>query len=387
MRKKLLPLFLSQSLRSVAISLLSFFSVIFIFRRALDIYGNQRAAFLLTFALFAVLYFFKIIGTSLAENLALKYGLKTQIIIGHWLTGLALLAFAASGHNFDWLWGAQITWGLAIGFFWFGRHALVVKMGEQGQFGKAIGFSGLIENFLLLGTPFLGGVIISQFGYNILFLFSLAFIILALLVLKPLVNERTHRDTTIKEALSIMLNHKRMALAYLSLGATDTIYAEGLVLFIFLNIKEEMGIGIFFSLSMVVVALINYLICNSFDSRGKKGFIRGGAILSGLVWLGRSLITSPMALLLFDIVNRVAGGMTAFPLEALSFQKAIDGQSTGRAILFRELVYTLGNIFGVGLMVGVFFLNLPFKTIFLLAAPLAFCQLLVIKKTGIYGEN
>jgi len=186
MKKNLLSLSLSQSMRSVAVSLLSLFSVIYIFRRIFELTNDTSRSLIGVFVFTLVLYCFKLVGTSTAENFALKYGLKKQIFLGHLLTGLALILFAASQSNLLFLWLAEISWGLAIGFFWYGRHGMMVKIGEAGKFGQATGTSSFIENTFLLGAPFLGGVIVSFWGYTALFVFSLVFVFLAFLVLAPL---------------------------------------------------------------------------------------------------------------------------------------------------------------------------------------------------------
>ncbi len=386
MKKNLLSLSVSQSFRSVAVSLLSLFSVVYIFKRLLALTGNESQSLIGVFIFTLVLYCFKLAGTSAAENFALKYGLKKQILLGHLLTGLALVLFTASQSNLLFLWLAEIAWGLAIGFFWYGRHGMMVKIGEVGKFGQAVGTAGLVENIFLLGAPFLGGVVVSLWGYTALFSLSLVFILLAFFALSPMEDQKTHQDVTLKEIVRLMLEKKRIAGAYLSIGLVDAIYAEGLILYVFLNIKGELGFGEFFSLSMVVVAIVSYLVCRLIDIRGKKIFIEWGSIFSGLVWLGYFISTGPKILFIFDVINRITMGMVGFPLEVLSFQKALDGHSTGRAILFRETAITLGSILGMLLLIGLILLGIPLKYIFLIAAPVALSRILIISKVGVRGE-
>lgn len=383
MKKNLLSLSLSQSMRSVAVSLLSLFSVIYIFRRIFELTNDTSRSLIGVFVFTLVLYLFKLVGTSAAENFALKYGLKKQIFLGHLLTGLALVLFALSQNNLLFLWLAEIAWGLAIGFFWFGRHGMMVKIGEVGKFGQATGTTNLIENVFLLGAPFLGGVIVSLWGYTALFALSLVFILLAFLALTPMEDQKTHQDVTLKEVIKLMIDRKRMAGAYFSIGLVDAIYAEGLTLYVFLNIKGELGFGEFFSLSMVVVAIISYIVCRLIDAKGKRLFVEWGSILSGLVWLGYFLSTGPKLLFLFDVVNRITMGMVGFPLEVLSFQKALDGHSTGRAILFRETAITLGSILAMLILIALVFLGIPLKYIFLITAPIALSRILIINKDGV----
>jgi len=370
-RPTLLPLFLSQSLRAVAVGLLSFFSAVYIYK--------QTSSFFAVFSFFLVLYIFKIIGACLAENLALRFGLKKQIILGHLLTGLALLAFIASKSGLHFLWLAAIFWGLAIGFFWFGRHGLVIKIAQANCFGKTLGTFSAGETILLLGVPIFGGFLTSNFGYNSLFFTALALVFFGFLAILPLKEEKTHQDVNFWQILRLLLSHPKVALAYLGSGFLASIYSEALILYIFLNIKKELGFGAFFSLSMLLVALANYLIGSLVDLKGKRNFIVFGAVISAFVWLGRFLATSRRTLFVWDVVGRIAGGMTGFPLEVLSYEKAIDGRSTGRALLFREVAITLGSILAVFCLMIIVGLRLPLKFAFLLAVPFSLAKILIVK--------
>lgn len=387
MKKKLLTLFLSESFRSAGISLLSFFSSVYIFKQILAMTGDAKLSFLAVFAFYLLLHVWRILGSCLAENLALKFGLKRQMLAGHFLTVLTLLAFAFVRNNFWFLWLAASFWGLAIGFFWFGRHGLLVKMGQKGRFGRIIGWAGILNTVLLLGIPFLGGFLITVFGYQVLFGAAILFVFLGFLTLLPLGEQKTHQDTHFSEVLRLFLTHKRMLLTYASLGAVGTFYGSALLLHIFLVVKKELLFGGFFSLSMVLVALVNLAVGRWTDKRGKKALVAYGSVISSLVWLGRFLTISVGALFIFDAADRISGGMRGIPLAVLSFQKALDGRSTGRALLFREISLSLGSIGACLFLMFVVGLGGSLQTSFLAAAGLSLWPFLIFKKGGLYGET
>lgn len=386
MKKKLLPLFLSQSFRSVAVCLLSFFSAVYIYQRILLMGGSERSAFLTVFFFYLVLHLFKLLGVSLAENLALKIGLKKQVIFGQLLNASALFAFMVSQDWFFFLWLAAIFWGLALGFFWFGWHGLLIKDGFSQEYGKALGTGSVIEISFLLLTPFLGGVLINSFGYRSLFLAALLFIFLGVLTVLAVRDKKTHYDTTAQEVLGIFATHKRMFLSYLSLGMLGTLYSPVFILYAFLFLKREIAMGGFFSLSMIAAAIANYSIGNQVDRKGKRSMIAYGSYFSFLAWLGRFLVSVPSILFVFDVIYRLASGMLGIPLGVLTYQKALDGNSTGRALLFREVAVTLGSIFSCLLLIFFAWARLEIHYAFLGGAAFSLLPLLLLKKEGIYGE-
>jgi len=102
-----------------------------------------------------------------------------------------------------------------------------------------------------------------------------------------------------------------------------------------------------------------------------------------LAWLGRFSVTAAPGLLFFDVLDRIALGMVGMPMTVISFEKAINGHSTGRALLFRETSITLGSILACLSLMALTFIGLPLKGIFLLAALFSLSPLLIVNKDGL----
>lgn len=373
-----MPLFLSQAFRSAAVSLISFFSAVYIFK--------QTSSLTAVFGFFLIFYIFKLFGTSLAENLSLKIGLKKQIVFGQLLGALALGAFLGSANKDAFLWLASLFWGLSAGFFWFGWHGLLAKDGYLGEYGRALGSAAAIETIFLVSTPLLGGILVSQFGYQALFAGALGFLLLGFSTPAFLSEHKTHKDVTFKEILKLFLTHKKMFLTYFSHGAIEALYSVAFILYLFVILKQEMTLGIFFSLSMILAALTNLLAGKWVDARGKKSLVVFGSCFASIVWLGRFLIKNITSLFILDILYRIALGMLGIPLGVLSYEKAMDGGSTGRAILFRETAITFGSIFVCVLLAVFALIGLELRFSFLAGVIFSLFSLLIIKKDGIYGE-
>jgi len=376
---KLLPLFLNQSLRDVAVSLLSLFSSIYIYKTLFSLTNQPKIAFLAVFIYFLSLYGCKFISNLFAEELSLRLGLKKQIYFGLLFLAICLFVLVLS---LKWpllLFLASPFWGLSTGFYWFGRHGLMVKTGREEAFGKELGMMGVISALLLMGVPFLGGVLIKLAGYKALFGVSLFFVALAAFSVRPMREEKTHYDTSLVEILRLFKTHKRMVLAYMGNSMAGTIYGIVIPLYLFLILKKELSLGEFFSLSMVLVALINLIIGRWVDIKGKRGMLVFGSVASFLVWVGRWLTRNVVGLFVIDIVDRVTAGMTGIPLGVLTYEKALDGHSTGRAILFREIAITSGAILACVLLMALALLEIELKFSFLMAAVFSLLPILIAR--------
>jgi MFS family permease len=380
---ELLPLFLNESFRGVAISLLSLFSSIFVYKILLSVTGQQKIALIAV-----VLYFLgtdvaKFSANIFAEKLSLRFGLKKQIYIGQTFLVLCLAFLFFSQQKPLLLIFAAILFGFSAGFYWFGRHSLMAKMGEQRDFGKELGIDGVIGTIISLSVPFLGGLLISLAGYRAMFLGALFFVLIAFVVLLRMPEEKIHHGTSLKEILALFFRHPRMFLAYFGNSAAGSIYAVIFPLYLFLILNKEVSLGEFFSLAMILSALINLFVGRWTDLKGKKELLGFGSISSALVWLGRFLTRTPPFLLILDVIDRLTGGLTGIPLNVLSYEKAVDGHSTGRAILFRETAISLGAILADLVLLEIVILGLNIGLSFFEAAILSLSPLLILKNEKI----
>ena len=375
-------LFLGESLRSVAVSFLSFFSAIFLYQEALALMKSQESALLTVFVFFLLLEVARVIGMYFAEKLSRRLGLRWQLNLGNFLTGLTILVFLFSGKHFNFLWLAAALWGLAIGFFWFGREGLVTKLGERDHYGKALGWGGVISSLLLVGVPFAGGLVIKFAGYQALFILSLLFIFLSFIPLVRVSPEKTHQHATLKEVFGLFYTHKRMFITYAGTGLTLTLYSTALILYLFLLLKKELALGSFFSLSMIIATVTNFFVGQWCDRRGKRTLLIYGGFFTALAWLSRIFLFETLGFFFADITERIAGGMIGIPLEILSYEKAVDGHSTGRAILFKELAISAGSISALVLLLLLVFCHLPFKLSFIAGAVAALSPLMIVHQFG-----
>ncbi len=376
---KLLPFFLSQSFRAVSVTLLSLFSSIYIYKTLFELTDQERVALLAVFIYFLSIYGFKFISNLFAEELSLKIGLKRQMYLGQLFAAICLIILFTSQKWPLLLFLASPFWGLSTGFYWFGCHGMRVKVGQEGAFGKEIGLVEVISTFFLLGVPFFGGLLIGLAGYQALFLASLFFLGLSALSIRGLKEEKTRHDTCMAEVFQLFKVHKRAFLAYVGDTIGAVIYAIVIPLYLYLILKKELSLGEFLSLSMAIVAAINLFVGRWTDVKGKKGLIVYGSILQALVWSGRLLTRAISVLFVLDVADRVTGGMVAIPLSVMSYEKAIEDHSTGRAILFREQAITIGGILTCALLLIWVWLGLELQWVFSIGALSSLLPILIIR--------
>lgn len=375
--KKNLLLLLSEWFRHLGADLVAIFSAIFVYR--------QTESVLKVLFCFLAFTLFKVLAVSLAENLAQKRGLRFQIFVGNILFSFSLFFYILANKKAIYIWPAFIVSGLGIGFFWFGRHSLLIKLSYQDQkkllFGFILGLATFLRIISQVVTPMLGGALIGFWGYQALFCFSFAFIVIGSILLFFVPDEKTHYDTTIKEEIKLFLTHRKDFLFYFIEGIRAITYSTVFSLYLFLVLKEELNFGGFLSFALLIVALIQLLIGKWIDQRGEKNLIEGGNFLYSFAWMLRYLTKNIPALLAAEISDKISDGLVGNPLASITYKKAILSHATGRAVLFRELAIFSGHILGLLLLILGVFLGFPLKLFFLFVSLLCcFSAFLVLKQ-------
>ena len=379
---KLWPLAMSQTFRGVAVSLLALFSSIYIYKTYFEISGQVKVAYLGVFIYFLGLYVLKFFANLFAEEISLRLGLKKPMYLGLISFVICFILMYLSSFVPWLIFLASLFWGMATGFYWFSSHGLMVKLGRSGHFGKESGLINLITTLPLVFVPFLGGVLIEYIGYHGLFVTALIFILLAFLTLVRIEEVKTRHDTDVFEVFKLFKSHKRALLAYVGDNIAATAYAVTIPLYLYLILKQEIALGGFLSLSMIIVALLNLLIGRWVDVRGNRGLIVYGSVVQAFVWLARIFTESVGTFFSLDVADRVTDTMVGIPLQVTTYNKALLGHSTGRAVLFRELSYTLGGLVTCLLLIGWVLLGLELKLFFIVAALASFLPIFSLEKRG-----
>lgn len=374
---KLLPLFFNESLRGVAISWLSLFTSFFIYQNLLQVtsFRLALAGVALFWTLFGVGQF---LGNCFAENMSQSRGLKSLLYLGILLLGVTFILFDLVGSQFFLLLPAALTWGFSAATYWFGWRGMVGKLSTEGKYGRSFGTSALLRSLFDFVSPFIGGVIINFWGYRTLFGIAIVIMFFSLLALRFLREEKTHRDTRVVELFSLFLTHKRVFLTYFSQGVIGIIGSVCFILYLAIILEKELAMGGFFSASVFLVAIITFFIGKRIDQKKRKELVVVGSITRSLVWLGRLLTKNVPFLLGLNVANDLSVGMVDMPFSVRTLEKAVDGRSTGRAILFQEIAASLGQIITGIVLVFLTLLGFPLTTGFFLASLFALIPLLTL---------
>lgn len=363
-------LFASSLARRVSVVFLSLFSPIYLFQifssRALPL----KFALTLVLTYFFLVFLAKLFTLSFAENLGLKIGYR-GILLFSGLPFLLFIPFLIKIDQFPLLFiPAALSLGAHGGLFWWGYHGFFIKSGKAPAFGQELGTTAGLDTLAQFASPLLGAFIITQLGFNFLFWLSGLIFLFSLALLIPTSEKKPHADIKLKQTIQLILAHKVISLAYFGHSSSSAWYSSIWPLFIFLVLGTTLGVGEVVSASVIIAALITFLVGLQTDKGQGKKIISFGSPLLSFSWVLRFLGQNPLLFVVADSLWRFADGMVGLPLNVLTYHKALES-SSGQAIMFRELILVIGQLFSLSLLILWVLLGLDLALSFLLAAAFA----------------
>lgn len=323
-------LYLSATTLDFALAMVVLYEPVYLYRL-----GYSIQHILLYYVIVYVLYYFLV---PLGGKVVARFGPARSIaasslpLIGYYLS----LVLVATEPMFFWV--APVCFALQKMLYWPAYHTDFILYSDQGERGKE--FSGLwsLSTLVYIIGPVLGGLIIQQAGFTILFLMVMSLIILSNL---PLFLSPAKYHGTIQSYWTMLSQpfrklHLRTTLAYLSLGE-ELILLTIWPIFIALTFKTYERMGGAIAIATLITALVTLYIGRVIDRNHPRQTLRTGAIVTFFGWMLRPLLASVGTVFLSDTIGRIAKNTTYVSLTTASYNKALrEQQVIERAVLYEQ---------------------------------------------------
>lgn len=294
----------AMALRWFALSFINIFIPIYLY--------NLGFGLVTIFLYLAVLEFVCIFLVPLVGWLSAKFGPKHAMTISFPFT-LAMLWLYLTLPSSPWnLWLLIFVGPVAAIFFWISYHIDFSKVKDKDKCGSEISKLQILMALVSAGAPFVGGVIATHYGIDLVFAMTIVFLALAVI---PLFK-------TGEPHIPHSLNFNKIKLRkiypdFISYGGLGIDSAGALIiwpLFIFLILKSYQSVGMVESLTLIVVVLVTYLAGRKIDSEDKKKVLQRSSLLNGLAWVIKSFVRSISQIIFLNLIMAVT-----YPFYSLSF--------------------------------------------------------------------
>lgn len=330
--EKLHQVYFSVSFRAFALSLLGIFIPLYLFHE-LQFTLEQTLGFYIFYSVVLAL------STPLAAKFSARFGMKHAVLLSiplylFFLLFLLLLPLVRVSLLFP-----AAFLGVSIAFYWMGMHLVIFKNSTQKHRGEVIGKQKALSVLGAVAGPLLGGLIISAFGFKVLFLTAAGILLLSagFLFLSKDAHQPYHFS------FRSLFTDWKSSLFFASQGSR--VVAEGVVwpLFIFLLLGDYFSLGFLGTFLAAISATLLWIVGKGSDHASKRVLVRWIAPLDSAAWFLRSLVNTFPQILGVTFLSALAEGLREAPLSALEYDKA-RGNITAYFV-HREIFVCLGRIF------------------------------------------
>lgn len=379
MKRQVKELFFFNTLISLALALVMIFEPIYLYKIGYDL--NKIMLFYL---IVYTLYFFIVpVGAKFARRIGYEWGMfvGSLLFIAFYISLFLIAQYPILFYI------APAIFALQKMFYWPAYHANFARFSDQEEEGREISAMTVASSLVFIIGPVLAGLIISQWGYGVLFIVA-SIIFLASNI--PTLITREHLkpgNFSYKEAYQDLFSkeNRKSFLGYIGFGE-ELIAMIVWPVFISIIIADIFNLGLVITLTTFITTLVVFYIGKKSDSSNKRKILVWGSYIYALAWFFRIFIVNMMGVFLVDTLSRLGKNIISIPLIALVYEKAKEQEADHkRTVMSRILFFEMSLIIGKFLaIVAIYILTLlisdealAFKIIFILGGAMTLLYMLL----------
>lgn len=343
LRREITELYASVAIKNFAFSMVTIFEPVYLYK----LYNSVSIVFLY-YAIVYVIYLFVI---PLGAKAAAKYGFEHCIFYSIPFAILYFLSLSQLPIH-DWLIFFAIIFVIIYKvLFWPSYHADFAHYSVAGYKGREMSVMSLISTIATIVGPLAGGLILTKFGFEVLFVI-VSFI--SLISVVPLFTTREKfkpHDFSYRKAFNRLIkpygNYKRNdSIAYTGYGE-ELIAAIAWPIFIFLVLEKFYLIGILTSIMVLSVSFVSLYVGKLSDMLNRESnrkLLARSTFLRAVSWFLRPFAGNWLGVLLVDIIS--SGSKTGINYPLLTYIYDSGGNHRGflKYVTFFEMSLTIGKM-------------------------------------------
>ncbi|MCK5084828.1 MAG: MFS transporter [Candidatus Pacebacteria bacterium] len=342
LRNEISELYISVAIKNFAFSMIAIFEPVYLYK----LYDSLSIVFFYYLVSY-IIYFFAV---PFGAKAAAKYGFEHCIFYS---IPFAILYFLALSQLPSY--GFLVVFAIIFlvfykVLFWPSYHTDFAHYSSKGYKGRELGILSLISTVVTIIGPVIGGIILSKFGFETLFM---VVSIISLISAIPLFITREKFEPHIfsyKKAFQRFLKpynqyKRKNSIAYFGYGE-EMIAAIAWPIFVFLLIEKFYLIGLLMSI-VILLASISCLyvgkLSDTLEKKGRRKLFFSSTIFYALTWFLRPFAGNWLGILLVDFVSKGLRPGIYYPL--LTFVYTGGGNNRGflKYTIFYEMSLTLGK--------------------------------------------
>jgi MFS family permease len=312
--RELNELYASIALRAFAISMTGIFIPIYLYQLGYSF--SQIFLFFGLTGLFHALFVFP------ASKVSSKLGLKHSMFASMpFLILFFLLLYALENYSIP-LVLLALPLGISTSMFWVSYHSDFSRVSTKDHRGSEVGISQILAAIFSVIGPIVGGFILLNFGFSVLFIL-VSFLLLGSIM--PLfMSHELHQPMEFSLKGFFRGQRLRDVFTFVGYGAEMRLGTVVWPLFIFIFILSEqyVSLGLVSSLALFVALIFTFASGKISDTHNKKKMFRLGVIFTSVVWAVKSFIVTPLQVFVVDGFYGASQAITHVPFDTMNYERA-----------------------------------------------------------------
>jgi len=336
--KGLTGIYFNASFRVLAIGMSGLFIPLFLLELTKDLS--------IVFLFYLVTQLIQLVLIFPLNKLVSKIGPDWSMALGAITEIIFLICLFFSSYSPAFIWLASFFAALVIPLYWFPYHLAFTSECDHQNLGKQIGIVSSINRLVGAFAPFIGGLIITRWGFSPLWLFAVAIMFLSIIPLFVDQYDKKEKPAKLSNVMKGLRakKNKPLAISFVGVGIESVVYGILWPIFVFLSLKRLDLLGAISSITLLASLLLVFWIGKKSGKNSGK-FIRLGVKINSLNWLIKAFFTSALWLTVFDVIYKMASVYIWIPFDVLVYKRA--KKNPVEIIMIREISIRIGILVGI----------------------------------------
>jgi MFS family permease len=337
-------LFSSKAIINIAAGLFGVFLPIFLYNLFKESISSVAMFYLISSLIYGLVVAF---GAKFLNKFGFRRALKWSTFFG----ALYYLGFLFLNESNVWFMIPVIIVIIVLYriLYWVPYHVDFAKFTNSKDRGKEV--SLLASTISIIGalTPLIAGIIISRFGYNVLFLIGVILYLCSFIPYITIPRTKERFSWTYKKTWKNFFakENRSTVLVFMSDGAEGMV---GLVLwpiFIFQILNGNyLKVGLLSTFVVGATIILQIVVGKYCDKKNlKEKFIKYGSWLYALGWLAKIFVATFFHVFIVDVYHNLTKIFTRIPFDALTYEIAADqGHYVDEYTVLHEMAIAFGKV-------------------------------------------
>lgn len=368
LQRDVTKLYLAILIRNLGLGMVSIFEAIYLYLYFQESIPSTLLYYAAMFGLYGIL-------APLGGSLMARFGAKKSILFSYvfYIGYYILLLFLPVNPAFIFVAAVMGTFSMML--FWPAFHTDFARFSSKEHRGRESGRVNVAMLVPAVAAPALGGVIISVFGFPVLFL-VVAVVLFASAT--PLFYSKEHvevyTDSYARAWKRVFQEDIKTSIGLFSQGVEFGIHFFMWPLFLFALAISFSGIGGITSFALIASSLFMLYAGRLSDTQERSWLLNIGGLWTAIAWILKYFVTTPFNALLAQAIYTVSRAAARVPFWTFFYEKAANKEEEAdEFIIYHEIVVNggIGIVFTVLAAIFFWFPQFPLQATFILGAVLA----------------